>query len=245
MVINVATNLNKIELEKNNFIRKLSREQFDGVITNKYKKVFLDYFNGNINDAELTEKINKNLELVNVYENGDSGKIDSNQYLYSAIVEVALNYYNVANGFETCINKVNLFSSYFQLCASAESKMDYLSGLIYDVFFINEHVEDKKVAKEFLKVKLEHVRTIADSLEKIIGEIVKHEDVIADVEKQTQSDFVDEVHMDKSIKDMYVMFTNSANQIKTDFKALVEDCIDESTGAKLNIMDGTLTGGAS
>ena len=114
MVIKVATNLNKIELEKNNFIRKLSREQFDGVITNKYKKVFMDYFNGNINDSELAERINKNLELVNVYENGDSGKIDSNQYLYSAIVEVALNYYNVANGFETCINKMNLFASYFQ-----------------------------------------------------------------------------------------------------------------------------------
>ena len=113
----MATNLNKIELEKNNFIRKLSREQFDGVITNKYKKVFMDYFNGNINDSELAERINKNLELVNVYENGDSGKIDSNQYLYSAIVEVALNYYNVANWFETCIKKVNLFSSYFQLCA--------------------------------------------------------------------------------------------------------------------------------
>ena len=35
MVIDVATNLNKLELEKNNFIRKLSQEQFDGVITKK------------------------------------------------------------------------------------------------------------------------------------------------------------------------------------------------------------------
>lgn len=243
MVIKVATNLNKIELEKNNFIRKLSREQFDGVITNKYKKVFMDYFNGNINDSELAERINKNLELVNVYENGDSGKIDSNQYLYSAIVEVALNYYNVANGFETCINKVNLFSSYFQLCASAESKLEYLSGLIYDVFYINENF-DGKCADEFMDVKLDHVRTVANSLEKIIGEIVKHEDVIADVEKESGISFVDEILMDESIKEMYVMFQDSAKQIHVDFNALVKDCIDESTGANLNIMDGTLTDGA-
>lgn len=243
MVINMATNLNKIELEKNNFIRKLSREQFDGVITNKYKKVFMDYFNGIINDNELTERINKNLELVNVYENGDSGKIDSNQYLYSAIVEVALNYYNVANGFETCINKVNLFASYFQLCATAESKLDYLSGLIYDVFYINENF-DGDCADEFLKVKLDHVRTVADSLEKIIGEIVKHEDVIADVEKDSGIGFCDEILMDESIKNMFVMFQDSAKQIQVDFKALVEDCIDENTGANLDIMNGTLTGGA-
>ena len=231
MVINVATNLNKIELEKNNFIRKLSREQFDGVITNKYKKVFMDYF--------LT---NKNLELITIYENGDSGKIDSNQYLYSAIVDVALNYYNVANGFETCINKVNLFSSYFQLCASAESKLEYLSGLIYDVFYINENF-DGKDADKFMDVKLDYVRTIANSLEKIIGEIVKHEDVIADVEKESGINFVDEILMDESIKEMFVMFKDSASTIKNDFKALVEDCIDESTGANLDIMNGTLTGG--
>lgn len=241
MVINLATNLNKIELEKNNFIRKLSREQFDGVITNKYKKVFLDYFNGNINDGELAERINKNLELVSVYENGENGKIDSNQYLYSAIVEVALNYYNVANGFETCINKVNLFASYFQLCASAESKLEYLSGLIYDVFYINENFDGKHA--EYLEVKLDHVKNVANSLEKIIDEIAKHEDVIADVEKQTQSDFLDEIHIDKSIKEMFVMFQDSAKQIKADFNALLKDCIDENTGANLDIMNGTLTGG--
>ena len=238
----MATNLNKLELEKNNFIRKLSREQFDGVITNKYKKVFLDYFNGNINDAELNERINKNLDLISVYENGDSGKIDSNQYLYSAIVEVALNYYNVANGFETCINKMNLFASYFQLCASAESKLDYLSGLIYDVFYINENFDGKNAAA-FMELKLDHVKNVANSLEKIIDEIAKHEDVIADVEKQTQSDFIDEIHIDKSIKEMFVMFQDSAKQIKVDFNALVKDCIDENTGANLDLLNGTLTGG--
>ena len=62
--------LKKMEMEKNNFIKKLSREQFDGVITNKYKKVFIEYFNGNIGDAELTNMINKNLELVSIYEDG-------------------------------------------------------------------------------------------------------------------------------------------------------------------------------
>ena len=205
--------------------------------------MFLDYFNGNIDDGELAERINKNLELVSVYENGESGKIDSNQYLYSAIVEVALNYYNVANGFETCINKMNLFASYFQLCASAESKMDNLSGLIYDVFYINENFDGKQ-ADEFMKNKLDQVKNVANNLEKIMDEISKHEDVIADVEKETQSDFLDEIHIDKSIKEMFVMFQDSANTIKNDFNALMKDCIDESTGANLDIMNGTLTGGA-
>ena len=36
----MATNLNKLQLEKNNFIKELSREQFDGVITNKYKNIY-------------------------------------------------------------------------------------------------------------------------------------------------------------------------------------------------------------
>ena len=79
---------------------------------------------------------------------------------------------------------------------------------------------------------------------KIVDEIAKHEDVIADVEKQTKSDFLDEIHIDKSIKEMFVMFQDSAKQIKLDFNALMEDCIDENTGANLDIMNGTLTGGA-
>jgi hypothetical protein len=40
------------------------------------------------------------------------------------------------------------------------------------------------------------------------------------------------------------MFQDSANTIKNDFNALMKDCIDESTGANLDIMNGTLTGGA-
>ena len=244
MVINVATNLNKLQLEKNNFIRELSREQFDGVMVSKYKKLFIEYFNGNISDGELSEKINKNLELIDVYEDGDNGKIDSNQYLYSAIVDVALNYYNVANGFETCINKMNLFASYFQLCATLESRMEHLHDLIYDVFFINANL-DGADAESLLNMKLAKVKDHVARLDEILDEIAKHESVISDVEKQTKTSFYDELHVDETIKEMFVMFQDSANTIKNDFKALVEDCIDENTGAKLNILDGTLTGGAS
>ena len=235
--------MNKLELEKNNFIRKLSREQFDGVITNKYKKVFIDYFNGNINDGELAERINKNLELVNVYENGENGKIDSYQYLYSAIVEVALNYYNVANGFETCINKMNLFASYFQLCAIADEKLTFLLDLIYDVFFINAKL-DGSDATALLEKKLAKIKTIVGFLDEILSEIAKHECVISDVEKETGISFVDEIHIDESIKEMFVMFHDSANNTNVCLFKLKEQCVDEITGAKLNIVDGTLTGGA-
>ena len=44
----MSTSLKRIELERNEFIRKLSQEQFDGVITSKYKKLFSSYFNGAI-----------------------------------------------------------------------------------------------------------------------------------------------------------------------------------------------------
>ena len=240
MVINLATNLNKLQLEKNNFIRELSREQFDGVITNKYKKVFMDYFNGTISDVELTDKINANLELINIYENGENGKIDSNQYLYSAIVEVALNYYNVANGFETCINKMNLLASYFQLIASAESKLVHLEDAIYDVFFINYNFND---CEDYLNKKLAMVSSVANSLNDILDEIAKHEDVISDVEKETNTAFLDEIHIDKSIAEMYGFFKDSFKSICDKFKELQQECFDKSTGAKLDILNGTLTGG--
>ncbi len=237
MVINMATNLNKLQMEKNNFIRKLSREQFDGVITNKYKKVFIDYFNGNLNDSELADKISYNLELINVYENGENGKIDSNQYLYSAIVDVALNYYNVANGFETCLNKLNLFTSYFQLIASAESKLVHLEDAIYDVFFINYNLTD---VEDYLDKKLVMVSSLANSLEDILDEVAKHEDVIADVEKESGVAFIDEIHIDESIKEMYKMFNDSAKIIGAKFKKLHDECFDRSSGAKLDIMKGKL-----
>ena len=239
----MATNLRKMEMEKNNFIRELSREQFGGVITNKYKKVFIDYFNGNITDKELADKINKNLEMISIYENGDTGKIDSNQYLYSAIVEVALNYYNVANGFETCINKMNLLSSYFQLCAIAESKMEHLNDLVYSVFYINAKF-DSNDATGFINELLVKIKSVAGSLESILSEIAKHENVISEVEKESKSDFVDEVHIDNTIKEMYVMFKDSANKISVELFEMKNDCTDNDTGAKLDIIKGKLTGGA-
>jgi len=239
----MSANLKKIELEKNNFIRKLSKEQFDGVITNKYKKVFIDYFNGNISDAELSESINKNLELISIYEDGDSGKIDSNQYLYSAIVDVALNYYNVANGFETCINKMNLLASYFQLCAIAGEKLTYLLDLIYDVFFINAKL-DGSDAESLLNRKLELIPGVVNSLDEILSEIAKHENVMSDVEKQSGTAFVDELHIDETIKEMFAMFHDSANKTYTALFNLKEQCVDEITGANLDIVNGTLTGGA-
>ena len=228
-------------MEKNNFIRELSKEQFDGVITNKYKKVFIEYFNGNINDTELAERINKNLELVSVYENGENGKIDSNQYLYSAIVDVALNYYNVANGFETCINKMNLLASYFQLCAMADLKMEQLLDLIYDAFIINANF-DGSDADSLLDRKLSKIKVTVVNLDSVLDEISKHESVISDVEKQSGTGFVDELHIDETIKEMFVMFKDSANKTKNGLFTLKEQCVDELTGAKLNIIDGTISG---
>ena len=99
--------MNKLELEKNNFIKNLSQEQFDLVMTNKYKQVLMTYFNGKITDAELSDKINSNLDLVNIYENGDDGKIDTNQYLYAALVDVALYYYNIVTGFKESMQELH------------------------------------------------------------------------------------------------------------------------------------------
>lgn len=240
MVNDMATNLNKLQMEKNNFIRELSKEQFDGVITNKYKKAFIDYFNGNINDAELNERINANLELVNIYENGDSGKIDSNQYLYSAIVDVALNYYNVANGFETCINKMNLIASYFQLCAIADEKLNYLIDLIYDAFFIHENL-DGSDADALLDKKLAKIQDVVKDLDYVLDEVAKHESVISDVEKESKCAFADEVHIDETIKEMFVMFQDSANKSNLDLMKLKEKCVDELSGAKLDIVNGTIS----
>lgn len=231
--------MNKLQMEKNKFIRELSREQFDLVITNKYKKVFVDYFNGDISDSELADKIDSNLDLIGVYENGDSGKIDSNQYLYSAIVDVALNYYNVANGLDSCINKVNLLSSYFQLCALADSKFEYLLSLIDDVFFINGKL-DGSDADSFLKNKLAKILIVFECLDSLLTEIAIHESVISDVEKETKSDFVDDVHIDDTIKEMYVKFHDSANEVNTRLFELKNECVDDSTGAKLDIVKGKL-----
>ena len=235
----MATNVNKLELEKNNFIRNLSQEQFDMVIINKYKKVFFDYFDGNIDDAELVKRIDKNLELVDIYKSGNGGKIDTNQYLYSGIVDVSLHYYNVATGFETCMNKMNLLASYFQLVASANERLIYLNDLIADVFFIHGNI-DGSVADDMLKSKLNKIVIVAESMNAIVGEISKHEDVISDVEKGTKIGFCDEILIDDNIKEMFGRFSDSASEISSGFKVLVDNCVDDSTGAKLDILKGKL-----
>lgn len=239
MVIKVSANLKKMELEKNNFIKKLSREQFDGVLTNKYKKIFHEYFNGTIGEVELAKRVESALELIAIYEDGENGKIDTNQYLYSASVDVALDYFNVANAFESLINKMYLVTSYFQLCAIAKVQLEYLEDLIYTVFFVNASVSGDG-AGEFLDNKLDKIKNAANTLGGTIGEISKHEDVIAEVEKSTGTGFCDESLLDESIKEMYVMFKNSASSSKAAFTGLVEDCVDNSNGAKLDIMHGKL-----
>ena len=40
---------------------------------------------------------------------------------------------------------------------------------------------------------------------------------------------------------MYVMFNDSANKTSMALFKLKEQCVDESTGAKLDIMNGTIT----
>lgn len=233
----MSVNLKKLELEKNNFIRDLSQEQFDLVITNKYKKVFLDYFNGNISDVELKDKIDSNLELISIYET-DTGKIDSNQYLYSAIVEVALNYFNVANEFETCLNKCELIASYFNLVASVESKLKYLNDVIADVFYIHNNITDKN----YLDKKLSCVSGLANNISALLDEISIYENIIVDIENKTKKDFLDELHIKESFKELYVMVRMSFTQVNCTFRRLQDDCADESTGVKLDIMKGEFKG---
>lgn len=236
MVIRLDGNLKKLELEKNKFIRELSREQFDNVITNKYKKAFMEYFDGNINDFQLVDKINSNFELVNIYANNDVAKIDSNQYLYCAIVDVALNYYNKANGFESCCDKVNLFASYFQLIASSESKLSYLEDLIYDIFFINANLD----CKQFLDRKLLLVSDAANSLNKILIEISKYDDLISEIENENNMSFVDDPYMDNTIKEVYIICKNLSKNINSQFQDLQNECVDISNGVSLDIMKGKI-----
>lgn len=233
--------LKKMELEKNNFIRKLSQEQFDGVITNKYKKLFVEYFDGTIGESELAKKVESNMELISIYENGDDGKIDPNQYLYSAIVDVALDYFNVANSYETCLNKLNLLASYFQLIASVNVLMEFLDELICDVFSICEFEKNGNEVDALVKQrKMDKLKSVSNRLDELFVEISKHEDVIVEVEKTSKNDFVDESLIDDDIKEMYVQFKDLAKSTKDRFKEHVDFCVDESIGVKLDIMKGKL-----
>ena len=233
--------LKKMELEKNNFIRKLSQEQFDGVITNKYKKLFVEYFDGTIGESELAKKVESNMELISIYENGDDGKIDPNQYLYSAIVDVALDYFNVANSYETCLNKLNLLASYFQLIASVNVLMEFLDELICDVFSICEFEKNGNEVDALVKQrKMDKLKSVSNRLDELFVEISKHEDVIVEVEKTSKNDFMDESLIDDDIKEMYVHYKDLAKASKDGFKKHVDFCIDESIGVKLDIMKGKL-----
>ena len=226
--------LKKMEMEKNNFIRKLSKEQFDGVVTSKYKKLFMQYFDGTISDSELAKKVESNMELISIYENGDDGKIDPNQYLYSAIVDVALDFYNVANSYETCLNKVILLASYFQLIASCESKLEHLYDAMYDAFFIHNNFKD---CDDYLKKKLKIVSNLANSLDVMFDEVLKHEDVIDEVESKSNVKFLDEDLIDDNVKEMHLMFQETLKESMKNFVDLQKNCVD-STGAKLDIMHG-------
>lgn len=220
-------------MEKNKFIRELSREQFDGVMTNKNKKLLLDYFEGNLSDNELLDKFNKNLELVDIYTTGENTKIDANQYLYNGLVEVALFYYNNAGSYESVFNKACLFSSYFQLVASADVKLQFMDSLLEDVIYLQEHITDTG----FLDKKIKLLSDNASSVQELIIEIGKHEDVILKVENEVGTDFVDEVLFEDSMKELYEKFRLVAGEVTEHWFALLDDCSDKSIDIKI-------TGGA-
>ena len=221
----MSTSLKRIELERNEFIRKLSQEQFDGVITSKYKKLFSSYFNGVISDSELASKNESYKGLISIYENGADGRIDSNQYLYSAIVDVAIDIHNN-------INKLNLLASLFQLITSFKAKLEHLEDSIYDVFFINDNFKD---CNEYLEKKLDCVAILTRSLDALLDEIQKHEDVISEAESSSNTNFLDGV--DDNIEKMHLMHIGSLKSTKDAFIRLKDDCVND-TGVKLDILHG-------
>ena len=199
----MSTSLKRIELERNEFIRKLSQKQFDGVITSKYKKLFSSYFNGVISDSELASKNESYKGLISIYENGADGRIDSNQYLYSAIVDVAIDIHNN-------INKLNLLASLFQLITSFKAKLEHLEDSIYDVFFINDNFKD---CDGYLEKKLDCVANLTRSLDTLLDEIQKHQNVINEIESDIN--FFDGV--DDTIEKMYLMHMESLKSTKECF----------------------------
>ena len=107
------------------------------------------------------------------------------------------------------------------------------------MFFINGKL-DGSDADSFLKNKLAKILIVFECLDSLLTEIAIHESVISDVEKETKSDFVDDVHIDDTIKEMYVKFHDSANEVNTRLFELKNECVDDSTGAKLDIVKGKL-----
>lgn len=233
----MSANLKKIELEKNEFIKKLSQEQFDGVVTSKYRKLFNSYFDGTITSEELASKGESYKELVSIYEDGDNGKIDSNQYLYSAMVDVAVDCYNVANSYETCMDKMNLLASYFQLVASSKLELESLEFNISDVFYTYNNLKD---SVEYLSNKLNHISFQGKRLKKCLDEIQEYEDTINKIEEESKTSFIDEILIDEDIQEMYQKHKNTSKKIRQKFLNLQKNCVDKKTGAKLNIMIGGL-----
>ena len=219
----MSISLKKIEVEKNEFIRKLSQEQFDAVITSKYKKLFNDYFSGAISDTELANKNESYRDLVSVYTYGDTDTIDTNQYLYSAIV-------NVATDLQDSLNKLNLLASYFQLIASYTTMFEHLEDAINDAFYIYD-----KDCDEYLEKKLDTIATLTKSLDALSDELQKHQDVIDEV-----YNFF--VGVDESIEKMYLLHMESLKSSSDAFNSLKSDCVN-NTGARLDILHGEFING--
>lgn len=233
----MSVNLKKIEMEKNEFIRNLSQEQFDGVVTSKYKKTFLDYFNGTISDSELANKNESHRDLVSIYTHGDTDRIDTNQYLYSAIVDVAVNYYNVANSYETCMDKMNLLASYFKLVASSKILLSVLEYAIHDVFYIYNNFRD---SVDYLSNKLKYISNRASTLNMILNEIKEYETNIKEIEDTSNVSFVDEILIEDDIKEEYQNTQETSESVRQKFSDLQKNCVDKKSGAKLDIMIGHL-----
>ena len=233
----MSANLKKIELEKNEFIRNLSQEQFDGVVTSKYKKLFNSYFNGAITDSELANKNESYRDLVSIYTGGDTDSIDTNQYLYSAIVDVAVNYYNVANSYETCMDKMNLLASYFQLVASSRELLELLEYAIHDVFYIYNNLKD---SIDYLSDKLHYVSIKADELQEIINEIQEYENIIKEYEDVNNNSFIDEVLISEDIQEVYKKHNKTSESIRQKFNDLQKNCVDKKSSAKLDLARGHL-----
>ena len=233
----MATNVNmkKLEMEKNEFIRKLSREQFDAVMTNKYKQVFVDYFGGKLDDDELSKKMDGNNQLIHIYENGDNGKIDSNQYLYSSIVEVALHYFNNYNQSSVVLNKLSLLASYHHLVVFASENLKMLCDYIDDVFFLNRL--DKGDASKYMNKKLKSMNTCVESLQDAILNIHEHEQIIQDVESKSNTNFCDESLIDESIRELYHHCKESSSDTQTIFDNILDGCKDYESNAKLDVIN--------
>ena len=220
----MSITLKRIELERNEFIRKLSQEQFDGVITSKYKKLFTSYFYGAISNSELASKNESYRDLVSIYTHGDTDTIDTNQYLYSAIV-------NVATDLQDSVSKLNLLASYFQLIASYTTMFEHLEDNISDAFYINDKIKDD----EYLEKKLDTIATLTKSLDDLSDELQKHQDVIDEV-----YNFF--IGVDESIEKMYLFNMESLKSSSDAFNSLKSDCVN-NTGARLDISKGKFING--